>query len=356
MTKPSKDSSMMETTIWKRFPHRIKGLLKREKCHPISPPLSSNYTKTKPSLIYRIFPSNKNKKPKFSKESPFIQLKNSQWGNNPDFHVSGIDIATEVPLRANIMSFFTSNAQQQQQQQQGWPGMLNKNENLDNVSRVYIGTLSKMRLLSHYTMEQQLAIHHLLSRIQNKTQQQQQQQQQLKKPRSGNVVFQHDFNSLLSGKVSDSIMMNNRKPRRTRYIFMLLSTPVSHVTNKVHPVTEALCKLRKPYAETISTITSQMILEQENALVILKQEKERRDAYKFVPADYLLDPTTLRGRGTNHSSELLQNRLGTKFSGSSTNHLQQQQQQQQQNNVFISNNNDSSTIAPFMAKIQIQTS
>ncbi|KAI8061300.1 hypothetical protein BDF21DRAFT_467292 [Thamnidium elegans] len=352
MFKPSKDSSMIETTIWKRFPHRIKGLLKREKCHPISPPLSPSYTKTKSSLIYRIFPSNKNKKHKSSKESPFIQLKNSQWGNNPDFHVSGIDIATEVPLRANIMSFFTSNAQQQQQQQ-GWPGMLKKNEKLDNVSRVYIGTLSKIRLLSHYTMEQQVAIHHLLSRIQNKTQQQQQQQQQVKKARTGNGVFQRDFNSLLSAKVSDSILMNNRKPRRTRYIFMLLSTPVSHVTNKVHPVTEALCKLRKPYAETISVITSQMILEQEKALIILKQEKEKRDAYSFVPADYLLDPTTLRGRNTNSSE--LQNRLGTKFSGSTS--QQQQQQQQQQKDVFIStNNSDSSTIAPFMAKIQIQTS
>ncbi|KAG2235285.1 hypothetical protein INT48_007916 [Thamnidium elegans] len=257
MFKPSKDSSMIETTIWKRFPHRIKGLLKREKCHPISPPLSPSYTKTKSSLIYRIFPSNKNKKHKSSKESPFIQLKNSQWGNNPDFHVSGIDITTEVPLRANII-------------------------------RVYIGTLSKIRLLSHYTMEQQ-------------------------KARTGNGVFQRDFNSLLSAKVSDSILMNNRKPRRTRYIFMLLSTPVSHVTNKVHPVTEALCKLRKPYAETISVITSQMILEQEKALIILKQEKEKRDAYSFVPADYLLDPTTLRGRNTNSSE--LQNRLGTKFSG-----------------------------------------
>lgn len=354
MSKPSKDSSVIGRTIWKGFPHRIKGLLKRGNSGS-GLPLSQSYTtsKSKSSLIYRIFPAHQKKTLK--EENPFIELKNKQWKTNGDIQVqSELDLSTEVPLRANLMSFFQANTQQQQQQQEGWSKLLNKTtpQLVDDVSRVYIGTLGKIRLLNHYTMEQQIAVHRLLSRIQNKShlQQQQQQQNYHRKIRPGNNVYQRDFNSILSIMNNESNILNNRKPRRTRYIFMLLGTPVSHVTHKVHPVTEALLKARKPYAETITVITSEMILEQqakeEEELLLLKEKESSNSntnvvaAYKFVPADYLLDPTTLRG------SSKPQNRLGTKFSGSTKEAHHQQQQQQQ----------DVSSIAPFMAKIQIQTS
>lgn len=340
MSKSSKNSSVIVPTIWKRFPHRIKGLLKRDIFYSSSPPpsLSQSYTKSKSSLIYRIFPSSKNKKYKPSKDSNFIQLKNSQWVNNHDCHVE-LDICNEIPLRANLMSLFNS---QQQQQQQGWSNLLNTgNERFDGVSRVYIGTLGKVRLLNQYTMEQQIAIHHLLSSIQNNS------FTPKKVVRSGDGPFQRDFNSLLSGRVNDAVLMNNRKSRRTRYIFMLLSTPASHVIDKIHPVTEALSKLRRPYAETIAVITSEKIPQQDNTL-ILKKESTPVVAYKFVPADYLLDPATLRGPAEPH-----QNRLGTKYNGGTN---QQQQQQQKEIDLFNQQQQtDSSTIAPFMAKIQIQT-
>ncbi|KAI9364086.1 hypothetical protein BD770DRAFT_462629 [Pilaira anomala] len=343
MSKPSKDSPVIGRTIWKGFPHRIKGLLKRGNSGS-GLPLSQSYTTT-------------HQKKTLKEENPFIELKNKQWKTNGDIQVqSELDLSTEVPLRANLMSFFQANTQQQQQQQEGWSKLLNKTttQSVDDVSRVYIGTLGKIRLLNHYTMEQQIAVHRLLSRIQNKSHLQQQQHYH-RKIRPGNNVYQRDFNSILSIMNNESNILNNRKPRRTRYIFMLLGTPVSHVTHKVHPVTEALLKARKPYAETITVITSEMILEQqakeEEELLLLKEKESSNNnnnvvaAYKFVPADYLLDPTTLRGN--KRSSSEPQNRLGTKFSGSTKEAHHHQQQQQQQ---------DVSSIAPFMAKIQIQTS
>lgn len=303
----TKKSSVLVPTIWKRFPHRIKGLLKRDiLCSP--PPPIQNYSKSKSSLIYRIFPY-KNKK------KDFIQLKNSQWVNNHDCHVE-LEICNEVPLRANLMSLFNS-----QQQQEGWSTLLS-NERFDGVSRVYIGTLGKLRLLNQYTMEQQIAIHRLLSSIQSNS------SKKVLRSSAHQGPFQRDFNSLLSGRANESVLNNSRKPRRTRYIFMLLSTPASHVVHNLHPVSDALSKLRKPYAESITVMTSAM-------MATTTEKKKEKPVYKFVPADYLLDPATLRGPPSSD------HRLGTKYGGST-----------QQKNLF---NHDSSTIAPFMAKIQIQT-
>lgn len=325
MSKHSKNSSI--PTIWKRVPHRIKGLLKRDTFDPTSPP---PYAKSAP-LITRIFTSqNKNKK--------HSKLKSKQWKNhsNSDVHVSELDF-TEVPLRANMMSIFHAH-----QQQSGWSSLLSaSNKSLDVLSRVYLSTLAKARSLSHYSLEQQLSIHHMLTYIQNRNQ---------------NDL--RNFNSILTNRVCDAILMNNRKPRRTRYIFMLLSTPSSHVVDKLHPVTEALSKLRRPYAETVTIITADMLKEEEE----IKKQPELKEeklikfsnldplshvvAYKFVPADYLLDPATLRGPDAPHHHH----RLGTKFNGNTDQNEQQQQQQQQ-----ALYNKDLSSIAPIMAKIQIQT-
>lgn len=332
--------------MWKRVPHRIKGLLKRDQFDPTSPPPFSKPT----PLITRIFTShNKNKK--------HSKLKSKQWKthSNNEVHASELDF-TEVPLRANMMSIFHAH-----QQQSGWSSLLSaSNKSLDVFSRVYLSTLAKARSLSHYSLEQQLSVHHMLTYIQNRN------QRELR-----------DFNSILTNRVCDAILMNNRKTRRTRYIFMLLSTPSSHVVDKLHPVTEALSKLRRPYAETVTITTAADMLEEqreEEDEIEIKMQPELKEekiikfgnldplshvvAYKFVPADYLLDPATLRGPDVPHHHDhhqQQQNRLGTKFNGCTDQNEQQQKQQQQQQKQPALYNKDMSSIAPIMAKIQIQT-
>lgn len=310
----TKNSSVLVPTIWKRFPHRIKGLLKRDIFYSNSPPAGpsssptiKNYNKSS-SLIYRMFPnSHKSKK----KDTKFIQ--HHQWVNNHDCHVE-LDICHEVPLRANLMSLFHS--------QEDWSL---PNERLDGVSRVYIGTLGKLRLLNQYAMEHQIAIHHLLSSIQSNS------SNKKLLPRAGHAgSFQRDFHSLLSGKVHESSsLLLNRKPRRTRYIFMLLSTPASHVVDKVHPVSDAIAKLRKPYAETTRVLNSS-----EFSPPPPPPPPPVKEVYKCVSPDYLLDPASLRGGPSSRSASSY---------SSATN---------QENDPY---NQDAASIAPFMAKIQIQT-
>lgn len=320
----SKNNSM--PTIW-RVPHRIKGLLKRDSFDPTSPPPPIQYKKT--PFICRIFQHNKHVNNKLKK-------KNQQWKNNDTHFVSSSELLdfTEVPLRANMMSIFHPN-----QQQHGWSNMLYTNsiEKLDIVSRIYLCTMSKIRLLNQYNLEQQVAIHNMLNYIQKE-----------------GIMKQRNFNSILSNRVSDVILMNsnNRKQRRTRYIFMLLSTPVSQVTDKVHPVTESISKLRRPYKETVS-VTNSIVQEEEPVIKFNTHHGGNSPlshvvAYKFVPADYLLDPATLRGPDEPQHQVIIENRLGTKYS-SSTNQKEQQQQQQQSSQM------DTSVITPIMARIQIQT-
>ncbi|KAG2204165.1 hypothetical protein INT47_011648 [Mucor saturninus] len=314
----TKNSTVLVPTIWKRFPHRIKGLLKRDIFYSNSPPppppqqpqqvMKKNYSKSS-SLMYRIFPTKSSKK---KKDSKFIQ--HNQWVNNHDCHVE-LDICHEVPLRANLMSLFHS--------QDDW----SLPERFDGVSRVYIGTLGKIRLLSLYSMEQQIAIHHLLSGIQSNSS-----RKKLLTLRAGHEgSFQRDFHTLLSGKVHESSLLN-RKPRRTRYIFMLLSTPTSHIVDKLHPVSDAIAKLRRPYAETICVFNSSELASPSPPspppppAVCVEEE-----TYKCVSPDYLLDPASLRG-----------GRLSPNYSSTAN----------RENDHY---NQDASSIAPFMAKIQIQT-
>ncbi|KAI8067664.1 uncharacterized protein B0P05DRAFT_552467 [Gilbertella persicaria] len=275
-------------TSW-NVTYQFKELLKkREKTPPLSPPLPSSVpsTKTKPSsLIYRIFPSSKNK------NKAMIQLKKQQW-DQPETEMDLYE-SSEVPIRTHLISFFSP----QHQKQDGWTQLLTT-EKLDEMSRIYMATLHKIRSLSHYSMEQQINILHLLHGVQANTASL---QQQYKKPfltRVSNqhrLLFQREFSSLISGKaVADSILTGNRKPKRTRYIFMLLSAPASHVIDRVHPVTDALRKIRKPYAETFRVITA-----------------KQKQTTEFVSAEYLLDPITLH---TDFYSEELYHRLGTKLS------------------------------------------
>ncbi|KAL9559844.1 hypothetical protein MBANPS3_000224 [Mucor bainieri] len=328
-------------------PHRIKGLLKKDQLFdPTSPPPLSIYTKQKSSssLIYRIFSTrNKNK--------AIIQLKEHQW-DHPPSDVAELELyasSTEVPMRANLLSFFNPSQHHhhhsQQEQQHGWS---NKLSSIDEISRIYMATLQKIRLFSHYSMEQQISIHHMLGYVQNQQQ----------RPMLCRGVYQRDFNSILSGRsmMTDSILMNNnRKPRRTRYVFMLLSTPAAHVTNKIHPVTHALSKLRRPYAETYAVIQANDEQEQEQ-----EQEQEEKATIQpsslpvankkascFVPADYLLDPATLFCSNNNATTTTGANnthRLGTKYNGSTA--------QVPKTTTTSSEHYDLKNI---MAKIQIQT-
>ncbi|KAF1805026.1 hypothetical protein V8B55DRAFT_1074697 [Mucor lusitanicus] len=339
MSKRNRD----HVNIWKRVPHRIKGLLKKDRLFDAtSPPPLSIYTKQKSSssLIYRIFSTrNKNK--------AIIQLKEHQW-DHPPSDVTELELyasSTEVPMRASLLSFFNPSQhhhhQSQQEQQHGWS---NKLSSIDEISRIYMATLQKIRLFSHYSMEQQISIHHMLSYVQNQQQ----------KPMLCRGVYQRDFNSILSGRsmMTDSILMNNnRKPRRTRYIFMLLSTPAALVANKIHPVTHALSKLRKPYAETYSVIQANDEQEQEQEEKVTMQPVSlpvaNRKASWFVPADYLLDPATLFCSNINATTAREANnthRLGTKYNGSTA--------QAPKTTTTSSEHYDLKNI---MAKIQIQT-
>ncbi|GAN09625.1 hypothetical protein MAM1_0279d09156 [Mucor ambiguus] len=323
--------------IWKKVPHRIKGLLKKDKLFdPTSPPPLSIYTKQKSSssLIYRIFSTrNKNK--------AIIQLKEHQW-DHPPSDVTELELyasSTEVPIRANLLSFFSPSQHHhhsQQEQQHGWS---NKLSSIDEISRIYMATLQKIRLFSHFSMEQQISIHHMLSYVQNQQQ----------RPMLCRGVYQRDFNSILSGRsMTDSILMNNnRKPRRTRYIFMLLSTPATLVTNKIHPVTHALSKLRRPYAETYTVVQANGEQEQEKAAIQSSLRAANKKAACFVPADYLLDPATLFRSNINATTTTETNkthRLGSKFNGSTA--------QAPKTTTASSEHYDLKNI---MAKIQIQT-
>ena len=308
-----------------RVPHRIKGLLKRDAFDPTSPP--PPFTKT--PLMARIFTSHhRNKK--------ITKLKDKQWKNN-DMRVT-LDF-NEVPLRAtNMMSMF--HQQQRQQQQHGWSSLLaHHGGKLDPLAQVYVSTLGKVRSLGHYNLEQQLAIHNMLTGLQKNT-----------------GLQQRNTSQMLSNHVYDSSLLIKAKAKRTRYIFMLLSTPAASVTDKVHPVTEALLKLRKPYAETLFITTSDMVEPKVEVVVeeVIKLDNPLRHfvAYKFGPADYLLDPATLRGPDEPHNT----NRLGTKLDGNTwIDQKQPHHQQQQQHNNNNNNNNSSQNITHIMAKIQIQT-
>ena len=306
----SKRNTGEHVNIWKKVPHRIKSLLKKDRLFdPTSPPPLSVYTKQKSpsSLLYRIFSTR-------NKSETIIQLKEHQW-NNPTSDVTELELytsPTEVPMRANLLSFFNPSQhqqpQQQQQQQQQQHGWSNKSSTMEEFSKLYMATLQKIRLFNHYTMEQQIDIHHMLSKIQN----------QQHRPLLCRGAYQRDFNSILSGRsmMTDSILLNNnRKPRRTRYIFMLLSTPTIHVINKIHPVTNALSKLRKPYAETYSVVDAN----ENDSVEDQKEEKPlpvpTASKKSFIPANYLLDPATLFCSDIN-ATETNHHRLGTKFNGS----------------------------------------
>ncbi|CAO0803633.1 unnamed protein product [Mucor circinelloides] len=335
MSKRNRD----HVNIWKRVPHRIKSLLKKDRLFdPTSPPPLSIYTKqkTSSSLIYRIFSTrNKNK--------AIIQLKEHQW-DNPPSDVTELELyasSSEVPMRASLMSIFHP-SQQHKEQQHGWS---NKLSSIDEISRIYMATLQKIRLFSHYAMEQQISIHHMMSYVQNQQQ----------KPLLCRGVYQRDFHSILSGRsmMTDSILMNNnRKPRRTRYIFMLLSTPATHVTNKIHPVTHALSKLRKPYAETYSVIQAndeqQQQQHQEKATVQLSPlPVANKKTSWFVPADYLLDPASLFCSTTTTTTTTEANsthRLGTKYNGNTA-----------QAPRATTTSSEHYSLKNIMAKIQIQT-
>lgn len=418
MSKNSKNysSSIIVPTIWKRVPNRIKGLLKRRDAFDTTLPLSPAHdtTKLKSSLIHCIFPSSRHLSSKRStsaidtttaietttttkkkkQKSTQLKKKNQQWShsNNSsgDFH--DIELYnSEVPLRANLMSFFTSTSLKEQQI--GWSNFLSTpTDKLDFMSRTYIGTLGKLRSISHYTMEQQISIHHVLARIQYNSVTQ---KEKKNKRSQTNTTFagqsnNGSFSSLLTttptrSSITDTILLNNRKPKKTRYIFMLLSTPVSQVTNKVHPVTEAISKLRKPYAETFKSVisSSEEKVVQGQLLSPTKVEKSTNKkmtraksivaTFKFVPAYYLLDPATLRGSTSvieeeKQQQQQEQNRLGTKLGGGTTtinqNKQSSSQQQQQQNNkkdLFINTsslqqeNNSITATTPIIAKIQVQT-
>ncbi|KAI8643694.1 hypothetical protein BD408DRAFT_146073 [Parasitella parasitica] len=322
----SKRNTRDHVNIWKKVPHRIKSLLKKDELFdPTSPPPMSIYTKqkTSSSLIYRIFSTK-------SKNKTIIQLKEHQW-DHPPSDVTELELypsSTEVPMRTNLMSFFNSSQQQQRQQQYGWSS---KSSTIDEFSRIYVATLQKIRLFNHYSMEQQVSIHRILSYIQHQKQ----------RPLLCRGAYQRDFNSILSGRsmIADSILLNNnRKPRRTRYIFMLLSTPAALVTNKIHPVTAALSKLRRPYAETYSVIPAGDNDEQEEKPSVVNAANKK--ACSFVPADYLLDPASLFCANTATGDT---HRLGTKHDGDTS------------ITTVPSLSSEHYDLKNIMAKIQIQT-
>ncbi|CEP13372.1 hypothetical protein [Parasitella parasitica] len=298
---------------------------------PTSPPPMSVYAKqkTSSSLIYRIFSTrNKNK--------TIIQLKEHQW-DHPPSDVTELELypsSTEMPIRANLMSFF-SPSQQQQQQQHGWSI---KPSTIDEFSRIYIATIQKIRLFSHYSMEQQVSIHYMLSYIQHQQQ----------RPLLCRGVYQRDFNSILSGRsmMADSILMNNnRKPRRTRYIFMLLSTPAALVTNNIHPVTNALSKLRRPYAQTYSVIQANEGTDEQEEEKPFVSATANKKVCSFVPADYLLDPASLFCANNATEGTATHHRLGTKLDGGDT----------KLTTAPSSLSSEYYDLKNIMAKIQIQT-
>ncbi|OBZ90218.1 hypothetical protein A0J61_01720 [Choanephora cucurbitarum] len=316
-----KDRRSRRSAVWKRMPHQLKGLLrkKEELKQSISSPslLSSSsfdatssslvpskvaFAKTKqPPLIHRLFPSTKNR------HKAVLQIKKQQW----DQTETEFDIyEPEGSICQQLMSFLSPSFEiaAEAVKQEGWPQCLTT-EKLDEMSRIYMATLHKIRLLGHFSLEQQLSIHRLLSDLQYPTDNLQSiHQQSLHKksllarvPHQHPHLFQREFSSLLSGKAMiDSVLLPNRKPRRTRYIFMLLSTPVSHIKDGIHPITETLGKLRKPFAETSN--------------VIIADELEDQHHASFVPAEYLLDPVTLHSNFYNKQPSPLYHRLETKLS------------------------------------------
>ncbi|KAI8331459.1 hypothetical protein BD560DRAFT_494129 [Blakeslea trispora] len=309
-----KDRRSHRSAVWKHVPRQIKGLLKKKEklgqaassllsssSIPSTSPSKVAFAKAKtPPLIYRLFPSNRNR------HKTILQLKKQQWDqteNEIDLYKHGGSI------RQQLISFLSPSVEATTTtKQESWTQWLTT-EKLDEMSRIYMATLHKIRLLGYYSLEQQLSVHHLLSKLQHPTDhlQNSRQQNSTKKAMLARashqhpLLFQREFSSLLSGKAMiDSILTNNRKPRRTRYIFMLLNTPVAHIKDGIHPITETLGRLRKPFAETSS--------------VVIADELEDQNHASFVSAEYLLDPVTLHSDFYNKQSSQLYHQLEAKLS------------------------------------------
>ncbi|KAI8969826.1 hypothetical protein BDB01DRAFT_815601 [Pilobolus umbonatus] len=141
----------------------------------------------------------------------------------------------------------------------------------EGLFRLQIYTDNKVCELGNFTIQQQIHIRHLsrftecYSRLAAHTE----------KKKTGNYqgtlygssVSQGD-SPVPSNTIEDFVysspgprlmLDNSRNPRKSRYIAMLMSTPPSHVINRVHPVTDIMRRIRDPYLRRMQVITTESI-------------------------------------------------------------------------------------------------
>lgn len=317
MTKHSDSSPLLVQHAWRGFPNRLKELIKRNATMPpLTPPMS--FSEPNKSILNRLF-SKSSKKDSDKNNNKY----DNEWDNY-----------TDVPLRAmtHHIPLLTQVHPQQDHPNAKVATTHNNNTNSNHGSNelgyIYVTTIAKLKNLNHYTLIQQLSLHKLIVSVQKETMNNNNGLYNIK-------LFQRDCLSILTnsaaatatagvpkGVTSDFIL--SRKPaqsKRTRYIYMLLNTPASEIKDYVHPVADAYKKLRRPYAETATVISSDMegerpvLQDDDDSLnrshslssgsssscsseititVDSNAEKDDAKTFKFVPADYLLDPATLR--------------------------------------------------------------
>lgn len=348
MTKDSDSSPLLVQQAWRGFPNRLKDLIKKNATMPPStPPMA--FIEPNKSLLNWFFP-------KINKKDNNKNDNTINTTNNNNKHDSVWDHYTDVPLRAitHHIPLFTHTNQNQQQKQ---PTI--KTHDTNELRHIYVATLGKLKNLNNYTLIQQLSLHKLVVIIQKVISSNSSNglytiklfQRDCISILSNSAVAAVTGITRGRGVTSSDFILNKRSPlKRTRYIYMLLNTPASEVKDKLHPVTESYQKLRRPYVDTAIVISNDIeekeikekpVLEKQQqeeneeedwlnrshslssngssssnssssscnsseiAISIetnnIGTDKVKNDAktFKFVPADFLLDPATLRTKNGN---------------------------------------------------------
>ncbi|KAI9004891.1 hypothetical protein CLU79DRAFT_782080 [Phycomyces nitens] len=130
------------------------------------------------------------------------------------------------------------------------PGNTALKTEFNKLSKIYITTLTKLKAVSQdYTMSRYLSVCRVLAFLQ-----QSKDAAPLLNQLARSHLFEREFTSSPLTR-ADSFSGSSRKPRRTRYVFMLLETPIDRIRHNIHPIQEATRRRRKPYADTAAVIT-----------------------------------------------------------------------------------------------------
>ncbi|KAI8372950.1 uncharacterized protein BYT42DRAFT_52950 [Radiomyces spectabilis] len=143
----------------------------------------------------------------------------------------------------------------------------------EEPTRLLLVTLQKLKTMECPTVERYLAYQSLLAHLQHHM-------------RKTDLVWRAQSlcekrNPLLLGNIGTT------KPRRTRYIALLLETAVDHIQPGRHPVHEALRRQRKLFSETAMTIgaasCTESMVEKEELFGWMKRRQKKGETTAWMP-------------------------------------------------------------------------